>query len=240
MRGLAKDPAERFPSAASLVTALAEALDISIPKIPSPSINATNTTSSPANSNPARPGLSPSSTTSTGTLPSHSAGQPGHPDHAIHAMNGQTNHKTKLSVAAFALRSHAPSPETALPSNPAGESAPQFATAVSSGQVDEAPGSDSSEESALAHSTPSSLSTAPASLPPTPLALASHCNGNHLCPNMNVEMSFSQLGCERSISSRQDDAQATTVREKDTAETSRLYKSQPCRRVKEYSYGSRA
>ncbi len=128
MRGLAKDPAERFPSAASLVTALAEALDISIPKIPSPSINATNTTSSPANANPARPGLSPSSTTSTGTLPSHSAGQTGHTDHAIHAMNGQTNHKTKLSVAAFALRSHAPSPETALPSDPSGESAPQFAT----------------------------------------------------------------------------------------------------------------
>ena len=168
------------------------------------------------------------------------AGQNGHADHTIHAMNGQTNRKTKLSVAAFALRPHAPSPETALPSDPAGESAPQFATAVSSGQVVEAPGSDSSEESALAHSTPSSLSTAPASLPPTPLALASHCNGNHLCPNMNVEMSFSQLGCEWSISSRQDDAQATTVREKDTAETSRLYKSQPCRRVKEYSYGSRA
>jgi ABC-type multidrug transport system ATPase subunit len=164
------------------------------------------------------------------------AGQPGHADHAIYAMNGQTKSKTHLSLAEFALRPHAPSPETASLSHLAGESAPQFASTVGDEQVVESPGSDSFEGSALDHSASSSSSTAPASLPPTPLAPASHCNGNHLWPNMNVEMSFSHLGCEWSISSRQDDAQATTVREKDTTETIRLHKSHPRRRDKEYSY----
>ena len=107
------------------------------------------------------------------------AGQPGHADHAIHAMNGQTNRKTNLSLAEFALRPHALSPETASPSDPVSESSSQLAGALSNGRVGAPPASDSFEDSSLTHSAPSSPSTAPTSLPPTPLAPASRLRRKH-------------------------------------------------------------
>src|SRR5437588_2488539 len=49
MRSLAKDPAERFPDAASMVTALAEALDISTSEILSQPVSSADTMNGPAN-----------------------------------------------------------------------------------------------------------------------------------------------------------------------------------------------
>jgi hypothetical protein len=86
----------------------------------------------------------------------------GQPGQAIHMMNGHT----RLSVSEFALPPASASPETSSSPNLVTESSPQLANAVGNGQGDPPPRS--LEDPSLANSTPSPLSTPPASPSPSP------------------------------------------------------------------------
>src|SRR5438034_7691189 len=82
MRSLAKNPEERFPSAATLVTALAEALNISDPEILSQPVSPANAMNGQANLGSTEPTESPDLVSST-LLSS--------PQSATSMSNGQSN-----------------------------------------------------------------------------------------------------------------------------------------------------
>jgi hypothetical protein len=164
MRSLAKDPAERFPDAASMVTALAEALDISTSEILSQPVSSADTMNGQANlsstESPQLPDLVSSTVSSFPRTVAQSSPQ---------AQNEQDPTTIKVSRAHFAART---SPESSL-----SESSGQDVRATPLDTSEEGRRHSESQATSMAFSTPnppstfwptSSDTTSPASAFPPP------------------------------------------------------------------------